>query len=104
MKMFEGIWTIVEMRGPSVVSLLCIMFLLYIDITQGREVKRLRTELDQAKEAIYSKFGKVIEATNRDIAGIRTDVGKQTEAIKSLCVTLDNVQMDIRQIRELNKK
>ena len=99
--MFEGIWTIVEMRGPSVVSLLCISFLVYMYILQQRQIRQLNAKLDMAKEDIYIRFRKILEHTSEEMTEIKTEVGKQTEAIKGVCKTLDNVQKDIRQMREL---
>ncbi|MCK5281822.1 MAG: hypothetical protein KAK00_00270 [Nanoarchaeota archaeon] len=99
--MFEGIWTIVEMRGPSIVSLLGIFFLSYLYFSQNKNIKKLNDELESAKESIYNKFGKILENTSNNMTMIKTDVGKQTESIKGICKTLDNVQKDIRQMREL---
>ena len=82
------------MRGPSIFSFLCILFLLGYIFMLHKRIGTLECELDTAKDDIYKKFGE-------DMSELKTDVGKQTEAIKGLCKTLDNVQRDIRQIREM---
>ena len=70
-------------------------------IWQNRQIKTLDEKLESAKDDIYDKFGKILEKTSEDMTVIKTDVGKQTEAIRSVCKTLDNVQKDIRQMREI---
>lgn len=99
--MLSGVWTIVELRGPSVVSFILIIVLFKFFINQKHQITTLNKKIDNAKDDINKKIYDILERYNEGMTELKTNVGKQTESIKSICVTLDNVQKDIRQIREI---
>ena len=94
---FDGAWSIVEMRGPSVVSFIFILVLSAVCYLQHRQINGLTDKLEVAKTGIYESLGE-------DISEIRVDVGKQAESSKSICVSLDDMKKDIRQMREFHNR
>ena len=95
--MLDGMWTIVEMRGPSVVSFLCILGLLSYLVVLHVRINKLECSLAKAKEEIYKGLGS-------DISSIKTDIGKLTVSSKSQCDRLDDVKKDIRQMRDIHNR
>lgn len=102
--MLGGAWSIVEMQGPDIFSFIFILilsggvvFLYRRSVMLEDKLNKAKKEIDNAKSDVYKHFGK-------DITEIKTNMAKQAESSKAICVTLDNVQKDLRQMREINSR
>ena len=101
--MMDGIWQIVEMRGPSVVSLLLVGFLFYLNIILRGQMKRLNKDLEEAEKNLHNRIEKTLEKSsktimdsNEKIVQLRIEVGKLTEVMKGMSKSLDEVKLQLR--------
>lgn len=97
--MFEWLGNFIELRGISIISALLIMFLFKLDFDQRCQIKNLKKELDKAEEGLDKKIEKYLESNNTLMLELKVDVGKLSESIRSVCVSLDDVKKEIRDKR-----
>lgn len=97
--MLDGIWHIVEMRGPSAISILLIGFLFYLFFIQRNQIKKLSADLESTEKDLYRKIEKTLDKSmstivdcNSKIVELQIEVGKLTEGIKGICKSLDEVK------------
>lgn len=101
--MIEGIWQIVEMRGPSVVSLLLMSFMFYLIVLQRTQIKKLNNDLDKAEDSLHKRIEKTLEKStltivdsNEKIVQLQIEMGKITEAMKGISRALDDMKIELR--------
>jgi len=97
--MFEVLSRFIELRGISVISALLIMFLFKLDIDQRCQIKNLRIDLECARKGLDKKIEKYLEHNNDLMLELKVDVGKLSESIKAICVSLDDVKNELRDKR-----
>ena len=94
--MIELISRFIEMRGISVISAILIGFLFKLDIDQRRQICELKKELGDAKECLEKKIEKYLEKNNTLMLDLKVEMGKMSESIKAICITLEDLKRDKR--------